>query len=350
MEILLCSNCFNDEGLRLNASRLGLLNNEACPNCKNTQGAKLDRNALESLSFNFFVQGTMHYTPYGGSPVIQFNSYQYGSEKINVPVWLESDLSLLEETLKIGFFYYGPRMWMLGEVSPLQDLLDKNKGTEVIKRILKEYPDRIINENETVYRLRIDPEKPAEFLQYDSPPDGFGGSNRFDTTDFPVCYLSQDLEVCVHECRATVENEIFVATLQPTKPIRLLDLTEILQEDVTEFDSLDQAVHMLFSAGKDGYPITRKIAKAAKNAGFDGVFYPSYFSEFRTGAIPFETAFGISVRQFPSYHERIKSQIIPNIALFGRPLAEGLVKVKSINRLMLEKIVYEMNLGPVSVE
>jgi len=59
-----------------------------------------------------------------------------------------------------------------------------------------------------------------------------------------------DLQVCVHECRAIAEDELFVATLAPTRTLTFLDLTEVLQEDgVTEFESLDLAIHMLFLAG-----------------------------------------------------------------------------------------------------
>ena len=60
-------------------------------------------------------------------------------------------------------------------------------------------------------------------------------------------YASQDLQVCLHECRVTAEDKIFVATLKPVKPLKLLNLEEILvEEGVTEFESLDMAVHMLF--------------------------------------------------------------------------------------------------------
>jgi hypothetical protein len=48
----------------------------------------------------------------------------------------------------------------------------------------------------------------------------------------------QDLQMCVHELRLTVEDELFVATLVRRRELRLLDLTEILEEGVTEFESL----------------------------------------------------------------------------------------------------------------
>jgi len=52
-------------------------------------------------------------------------------------------------------------------------------------------------------------------------------------------YASQDLQICVHECRVTAEDDLYVATLAPSRDMKLLDLTELLTEDVSEFESLD---------------------------------------------------------------------------------------------------------------
>lgn len=164
-------------------------------------------------------------------------------------------------------------------------------------------------------------------------------------------YGSQDLEVCVQECRVTAEDDLFVATLVPTRDLRLLDLTELLREEnVTEFESLDMAVHMLFLAGKHSYDIAREIALAAHRAGYDGLAYPSYFSLLRTGGMPFETTYGISHRRIPQLAKREKSKIILNIALFGRPIEEGYVGVRSINRLILNRVEYGIHFGPVGHE
>jgi hypothetical protein len=84
--------------------------------------------------------------------------------------------------------------------------------------------------------------------------------------------------------------------------LRCLDRTEVLEEQqASEFDSLDMAVHMLFLAQPHSYEICRSIGMAARDAGFDGAIYPSYFSMVRTGTRPFQTAYGLSVRRFPSY-------------------------------------------------
>jgi hypothetical protein len=132
----------------------------------------------------------------------------------------------------------------------------------------------------------------------------FRSKGRLDSPWRPVLYAFPDLEVCVHECRATAEDDVYVATLAPTASLRLLDLTVLLKEErVTEFESLDMAVHMLFLAGSHAYKITRAIATAARGAGFDGIICPSYFSLLRLGVMPFQTVYVISHRRIPSYQE-----------------------------------------------
>ena len=128
-----------------------------------------------------------------------------------------------------------------------------------------------------------------------------------------------------------------MATMSPTRPLKLLDLTEVLHEGgVTEFESLDMAVHMLCLAVSDSHEICRAIALAAKIEGFDGLVYPSYFSLLRTGHMPFVTSYGISHRRVPRLADRERSRSIPNLALFGYPIKANLMKIRSIDRLVLK--------------
>ena len=141
---------------------------------------------------------------------------------------------------------------------------------------------------------------------------------------------------------------MYVATLQPARDLRLLDLTAVLKEDGTEFESLDMAIHMLFLAKSHSYEISRDIAMAARGEGFDGVIFPSFFSLLRTGGRPFETAYGLSIRRFPQAEQHAKAHMIPNFALFGRPIEQGSVTVKCINRMILTQIGYLGHFGPVA--
>ena len=275
---LLCSNCFVDEGLRIDAFKYGLEQEGDCPNCKSLNGRKLTKEHIEKLAWCFFVSGTTIRTEYGAAPVIQFNEHHYGKSDISPSPWLKKDIKLIEDVAKIGFFHYGPRLWMIGEVEPLKNLQDPTTRSQTIERIINEYPEKTLAKDSTFYRLRVCPDRPDSPHEYDSPPIALAGKGRLDSTGFPVMYGSQDIDICIHECRDTAEDDIYVATLKPQRDMRLLDLTHVLREDVTEFESLDMAIHMLFLARSHSYEISRAISLAAKDAGFDGLIYPSFRS------------------------------------------------------------------------
>lgn len=348
-EALLCSSCFHDYGLVFDALRIGVDTGDTCPNCAKTDGRKLDKERLLYLADSFFVRGTLVRDDYGAAPVLQFNEQHAGRTEIEVNDRLRRDAELLGNAAGVGFFHYGPRLWMLGEVEPLKALLNTKTRASVIDRILREYPERTIPVSDRLLRLRKNPVNPTAPDEYDTPPPGHRGGGRLGTEDSPVLYASQDIEVCVHECRATVEDELYMAMLVPREPIRCLDLTEVLEEEVTEFESLDMAVHMLFLAQPHAYETCRDIAAAAKAAGYKGVIYPSYFSLVRTGARPFDTAYGLSVRRFPSYRDHARSLSIPNVALFGTPVREGLVDVDGVNRLVMRRVLYDVHFGPAGL-
>ncbi|WP_395402152.1 RES family NAD+ phosphorylase [Pseudoduganella sp. UC29_106] len=348
-QILLCSHCFADEGLRVDATRHGLEQPDECPQCKSTEGRKLTKSHIEALAWYFFVSGTTVRSEYGGYPRIQFNEHHYGETSISPSAWLKNDIKLIEESAKIGFFHYGPRFWMFGEIEPLKALQDPATRQPILERILNEYPVVALAKDTKFYRLRVGPTEPADPLEYDSPPVALAGNGRLDSAGFPVMYGSQDIDVCIHECHASADDDIFVATFKTQRDLRLLDLTHVLQEDVTEFESLDLALHMLFLARSHSYEICRAIAQYACQAGFDGIIYPSYFSLIRTGGHPFETVMGMSVRRFhPQANQYANAYTIQNFALFGRPLESGLVSVECINRLIITQVGYQGHFGPVT--
>lgn len=345
LDFLLCSDCFIDTGLKLSAYKIGIKQEGMCNNCSSKTGAKLNTALIEILAHEFFVRGTIQKNTFGVAPIVQFNQHQTTS--ISVSTWMKNDISLIEKSIDVGFFHYGPRLWMIGEVEPLKQLESQGSRKKIIERILEEYSVQILSEDDSFYRLRVAPSDPKNVLEYDSPPDHFLGRGRLDSVSFPVLYGSQDLEVCVHECRVTVDDELYIATLRPRRELKLLDLSEVLTEDVTEFESLDLAIHMLFMATTHSYDISRDIAIMAKSYGFDGIIYPSYFSLVRTGAMPLPTIYGISARRIDTYKKVVKSHVIENIALFGRPIESGDVKVDCINRLQLNRVIYDLNFGPI---
>jgi hypothetical protein len=344
--LVLCSDCFQDEGLKLDSFIIGIGDKTKCPNCSSENGHKLTKELVQKLVYRFFVRGTIEKCEYGGFPLIQFNEQHYNNSDIDVSPWLTEDVKLIEKAGEIGLFYYGPRFWMFGEIEPLKSLQSDRERDNIIKKILKLYPIRKLSSKEYFYRVRINPKVPHDFSEYDTAPEAFLGRNRFDELDFPVLYGSPDLELCIHECRVTVEDNLFVGKLVPRQTLQVLDLTALIDEDETEFESLDMAIHFLFLAGKHSYPICRQIARKAKEQGFDGIIYPSYFSYVRTGAIPFDTVYGMSIRRIPQLKDFAQSQSIPNVILFGRPIKEDKVIVECINKVIINRVGYDLTFGP----
>ena len=341
-----CSQCFSDTGLRIDAEQIGLEPLGVCANCGAEGFRKLTLAGVGALAHRYFVWGSIWRARYGAAPLVQFNEYQTTS--IELKPWLVNDVRLIERLLNVGFFHYGPRLWMVGEIEPLKALQRTSTRQSIIDRILKEYPVRFLAPDEQFYRVRLNPDEPGEARQFDSPPPAYAGRGRLDVKGMPVMYGSQDLEVCIHECRVTAEDLTYVATLAATRPLRLLDLSALLREGdgVTEFESLDLTIHMLFLAGRQAYRIARALAEAARRAGFDGLIYPSYFSLLRSGHMPFETTYGISHRRIDQFRDSERAKIVSNLALFGSPVAAGSVVVKCIDRLMISRVSYEYHFGP----
>ncbi len=235
---------------------------------------------------------------------------------------------------------------MFGEIEPLKSLQNDTERNEIIDKVLRLYPARELSSKEYFYRVRINPKVPHDVSEYDTAPEMFLGSNRFDDVGFPVLYGSPDLELCIHECRITVEDNLFVGKLVPKQTLKVLDLSALIDEDETEFESLDMAIHFLFLAGKHSYSICRQIARKVKEQGYDGIIYPSYFSYVRTGAIPFDTVYGMSIRRIPQLKDYAQSQSIPNVILFGRPVKEEKVIVDCINKVIINRVGYDLTFGP----
>jgi hypothetical protein len=342
----LCANCFDDHGLHLTAANGSKKSQIACVACGKVGYEPICRDDLLSLSHSFFVRGSFYRTEFGGAPAIEFNDLNAGSWVPGNSA-LQNDVKKLQRELGIGFFEYGPRLWMVGNIEPLQRLQKPSSRGAVIDDIIRRYPHRTYQAGRLFYRLRSNPKHPNEPGEYDAPPLEYAGRGRLDRENTPALYGSEDIELCVHECRVTVEDEIYLASVTPISDLKVLDLTEVIEEPRTEFESLDLSVHMLFLAGAHAYPITREIAAAAMMAGFDGLIYPSFFSLLRTGGYQLDTVYGISARTIPQLVESEREKIVPNLAVFGRPIEAGKIEVKNINRLMLNLVRYQLILGPL---
>jgi hypothetical protein len=88
---------------------------------------------------------------------------------------------------------------MVGKVEQLKRLQGPTTRPQIIERILREYPESTLSQGNKFYRLRVNPKRPTESSEYDSPPVELADRGRLDSPGFSVMYGSQDLNVCIHE-------------------------------------------------------------------------------------------------------------------------------------------------------
>lgn len=321
----LCSLCFSDRGLQLEAEKIGRKNQSTCPNCGSSSGVKLYKKHLEPLLHEFFWNGSFARTDFGGAPRLVSNPFRYSGREVKFPDWLERDAHLLEDRLEVGIFHYGPPLWRIGEIEPLVALRQSETRLIKTKEIISRFSERILDEGSTFYRVRLNLDKfqETDHSQYDAPPEPRKNYGRLDSAKLAVLYGSEDLEICIHECRVQIPDECFVATLRTNCDLRLLNLAADLEDEGgTEFESISLAIRYLFSAEAHSYEITRAIAIAAHEEGYDGILAPSYFS-------------------------LVKPNRAANIALFGHPIRESKLKIDCINRAALKAASYEVRMGPI---
>lgn len=323
---IVCSSCFNDIGLVIEAKKIGKRNRYKCPHCGNRDGAKLSKELLSSLEHEFFWKGSFTKTYFGGFSELVSNPHRFGEREVRFPRWLEKDAHLIEDKLQVGLFLYGPPLWRVGGIEPLERLQRSKTRVAEIESVLSKFPERTLREGQYFYRVRknLAKEDEANPSQYDAPSKLMIKSHgRLDSRGLPCLYGSENLEICLHECRVSIPDVCFVASIRTLGSLRMLDLTaEPTEPFQTEFESLNLAMRFLFTAESQSYEITRAIARFARKKGFDGIYYPSYFS-------------------------LVKSERVPNIALFGFPIRDRKVEVICINRAMLKSSSYELTLGPI---
>lgn len=345
--IIACSECFKDAAFKYMISLYGGLDNTTqCPHCGKYNGSKLDLTSLLYVMQLFFVNGTVHRTEYGGAPILQMNDCRAYEDIESISADLNDDCRLLYQMTGWCVFLYGPRLCMVGFNDILDDLRS-DRINEAINVILSSYPVVIMDKSLDYYRLRLNPKNPDDVNEYDTPPATISRSSygRLDSQDNNLIYLSSDLETCIHECRATVEDNIYVASLKVKKDLRLLDLTTYFDEKCTEFESVRLAVHQLFLASSHSYEISRQLANAIRDKGYDGVVYPSYFSHIRNGNDPFVDYYG-GLSYFVYDEHYAEASQIRNYAIFGFPIQEGKLEVVSVNRIRIKQVKYDMILCP----
>lgn len=331
----LCSDCFKDNGLRLEAKRIGKEHTVACPNCKSSDGYALDSDCLHELQIQFFSRATapnQYRQDVAVLGVVEDDPNEYDLGLVLRPE-TRTDWELIRAAIGGRLWYRSPRLFYLGITNHFG--LYGSLPKEVVRdQIVSKLRFTEIDPSTTIYRIRLNLDDQNKFHepQYDSPPNprrrGFG---RFDNRKLPLFYGSPNLQVCIHECRVTLVDSVFVASLAPTKKLSLIDLTGNYDQpdDIDPFDDLEWFFRGLMNASLPHvYRYCRRIAQTIRDmTNADGFVYNSYYTNIAGDS---------------------EGKTI-NYALFGCPLSEGKLGITSINTVRLERIRYDYHLGPLFI-
>lgn len=332
---LLCSNCFQDVGLKLEAQRIGRWRRppKTCPQCATRDGCALDNRALHELQRQFFSRATAPSQFREEIAVLGLveDEPPYTDIGPTLRPEAQADWHLIQSKISGQLFYRSPRLFYLGITNHFG--LEQSLPKDVVRNdIVPKLRFTEIDLFSLFYRIRVNVTEANKFdeAQYDAPPTprrrGFG---RFDNPKLSLLYGSPNLQVCIHECRVTLADDIFVATLAPTRTLRLIDLSgNYDQPEATDpFDDLLWFFRGLMNTSVPHvYRYCRRIAQTIKEmTDADGFVYNSYYTN-----VAGDTG-GKTI----------------NYALFGRPIAEGKLRIASINTIRLNRITYDYRLGPL---
>lgn len=320
-----CPNCFSNWGFRQSIARNSKVSPAVCPMCA-TIGPLIDRVGLQEAMYEFFVAGS--YLPETMAPVYQVNDRNPNPARFDLT--LDDDAKLACALTSDVIFDYGPAMWRFGEVN-LKHAFDEGGShrEEAALNFVARAPRIELPIGTRLFRVRKNPkvdETITTAAAFDPPPAQIVRSpGRWDDGQAAVLYASDDIELCLHECRVLLADEIIVASLATALPLKLLDLTADFDGiPSTPFD--DPGIFARFlslSRNEQWLDHARAVSRAAFQAGLDGIRYKSYYGQAKqqSGAL--------------------------NVALFGRPIEAGTMTIESVNRVRLTDAHYQFSFGPV---
>ena len=320
-----CIACFVNFGFKKVLGEVAHQSEGPCPNCGSKETLKLDRSGMERAISDFFISGS--YITGTFAPVYQVN--ESNSSPANFDATLSADAHLASALTGLVIFDYGPPTWRVG-CGELSDEFEAGGALRywAAMDLIKAAESFVVPTEALLFRVRRNPENdetistPAAF---DPPPSSIPREfGRLDEEDHPVLYVSDDIELCLHECRVSISDEIVVATLIPTRELRIIDLcTRIKWRGGTPFEDPNIYVEYLFRNRGSALEHCRALARAARDAGYDGIRYVSYYAQAK-------------------HHQKSL-----NLAIFGHPLSRGLLRLQSLNRVRISDMNYAFRMGPV---
>jgi hypothetical protein len=310
-----------------------------CERCGATGGAPLNPEAIDEVFLRFFCLGSQAatYLPEVFRPDPEGNY-----DDITFEVSAQTDYALLKELSGIGLRRHTPRTNELGYTpirSAIEGVLEQDPNSapeQAVEELRRNYHtlmdaagERLLETNELLFRTRIGPKQPYASEEYDSPPVELSVANRVAPRGERMLCAAVDIETCLFETRPAIDdiihNRIFVASLRPTHKLRLLDFT--CQREGPLAAVVEMTLKAFFQANQASYHLTQALSVLTKRRGYDGLVYPSDMQCLNR-----------------------KTGQWSNVALFGAPVADGRLKVDSINKILVRTVQYNFDLGPVWVE
>lgn len=327
---LLCSNCLRDDGLRHTSESLGRKLKEPCHLCKSIGGVGLTKVHLDELIFKFFVEGTYQHGLGGYATVLKTSDKGGVSDSVSLMDNTRADWDKIHAAVGRNLFYYGPPLWRLGYTEHWDwydsgEVAEPHLSRSGLEKAICASPERVLNAGSMLYRVRLNlGERGSIVSEYDAPPVGAKMEfDRFDSADVPIFYAGKTVDVCLHEIRLSNRDEITVATCVVAGKLHLLDITgEGCQTGSTPFEDplfFYNGLVLSNSRQNECRMLARTIQKMGK---YDGFIYKSYHSP---------------VMRSPGV----------NVAMFGWPIRDGRLTVRSINNIFLRKVRADYQLGPV---
>jgi hypothetical protein len=320
-----CPDCFSNFGLAQSVRERCAEQGGPCPNCGVANAHKIDTENLGEAAVAFFVRGSVIAETF--APVYQAN--ELNDDPARFDPTLAADVALIKQLTGLTIFHYGPPLWRLGMTNHYYEFdAGGTAAHNAAASLVKNAQVLTLPAGTRLFRIRRNA-KASEAITtaaaFDPPPPQIEREpGRWDSDGLPVLYVSDDLELCLHECRVVIADEILAATLVPTRDLRLLDLTQDLpMEGGTPFDDPNIFIRIACISRGRWLDYCREIARAAHAAGYDGIRYASYYLQAK--------------------HDLAAV----NLALFGAPIADGMLTLNSVNRVRLTDMKYKVSFGPV---
>lgn len=320
-----CQACFRNFGFRKTLEEFGRTSDEPCPRCASTGTSKVDDDGLKEAMHKFFVSGS----DITGTFTSRYALNKWNSSPSVFDATLAADAELACGLTGLVIFDYGPATWRVGQ-GCLSEEFDAGGELQhwAARDLVKGGEPIVIHADTPFFRVRVNPKLDASIstpAAFDPPPLAIPREpGRLDAPDHPVLYVSDNIELCLHECRVTISDEIVVATLWPLRELHILDLcAPIKPRSHSPWDDPNIFLAYIFRNRGASLEHCRAISRAARDLGYDGIRYTSYYAQAK---------------------HNIEAL---NLAIFGHPIADGLLHLASVNRVRISNANYAFRFGPV---